>query len=149
MKILFGKVEQFDVFNNKRSWNIEQTQMKNINVVNNEWQTNLYTKSKLRTFFVFLFNGIIGLFFLRTYHVLFKENYCTVNYVKYCMFHQQRPLITQLTLGIVPFHIETGRFRRTQLDDMICQLCDTQEVDNQKIHFVWKCNLYNNLREIT
>ncbi len=37
--------------------------MKNINVVNDGWKTNLYTKPKLRTY------------------VLFKENYCTENFV--------------------------------------------------------------------
>ncbi len=36
--------------------------------------------------------------------------------VKYCMSHQQRSLIAQLRLGILPIHIETGRFRGTQLD---------------------------------
>ncbi len=75
MKLIFGKVEQLDVFKKKKSCNIEQTQMKNINVVNDEWNTNLYIKPKLRTY------------------VLFKENYCTENYVKYCMFRQQRSLI--------------------------------------------------------
>ncbi len=49
MKLIFGTVEQLDVFNNKRSCYIEQTQMKNINVVNDERKTNLYTKPKLRT----------------------------------------------------------------------------------------------------
>ncbi len=49
MKLIFGKVEQLDVFNNKRSCNIEQTQMKNMNVVNDEWKSNLYIKPKLRT----------------------------------------------------------------------------------------------------
>ncbi len=38
--------------------------MKNINVVNDEWKTNLYIKTKLRTY------------------VLFKDNYCTETYVK-------------------------------------------------------------------
>ncbi len=42
--------------------------MTNINVVNDEWKTNLYIKPKLRT------------------HVLFKENYCTENYVKWTMW---------------------------------------------------------------
>ncbi len=48
MKILFSKVEKFNVFNSKGNCNIEQTQMKNINFVNDEWKTNLYTKYKLR-----------------------------------------------------------------------------------------------------
>ncbi len=70
----------------------------------------------------------------------------TGNYVKYCMSRQQRSLIAQLILDILPFHIETRRFRGTQLDDRICQLYDTQEVEDQ-IHFVCKCNLYNYLRK--
>ncbi len=45
--------------------------------------------------------------------------YCTENYVKYCMSTQQRSLIAQLRLGILPIHIETGRLRGTQLDDRI------------------------------
>ncbi len=48
MKILFSKVEKFNVFNSKGNCNIEQPQMKNINFVNDEWKTNLYTKYKLR-----------------------------------------------------------------------------------------------------
>ncbi len=83
---------------------------------------------------------------IRTY-VLFKENYCAENYVKYCMSCQQRSSIAQLRLDILPIYIKTGRFIVTQLDERICQLCDTQEVEDE-IHFVCKCNLYNNLREI-
>ncbi len=62
------------------------------------------------------------------------------------MSRPQRSLIAQLRLGILPIHIETGTFRGTQLDDRICQLCDTQEVEDEN-HFVCKCNLYNNLRK--
>ncbi len=61
------------------------------------------------------------------------------------MSHQQRSLIAQLRLGMLPIHIETGRFKGTQLDGRKCQLCDTQEVEDE-IHFVCKCNLYNDLR---
>ncbi len=62
------------------------------------------------------------------------------------MSRQQRSLIAQLRLGILPIYIEIGRFRGTQLDDRICQLCDTQKVEDE-IRFVWKCNLYNDLRK--
>ncbi len=127
MKLIFGKVEQLD-FLIIRVCNIEQAEMKNINVVNDEWKTNLHINPKLRTY------------------VLFKEKSCTENYVKYCMSRQQRSLIAQLRLDILAIHIETGIFRGTQLDDRICQLCDTQEVENE-IHFVWKFNLYNDPRK--
>ncbi len=62
------------------------------------------------------------------------------------LFSLERSLIAQLRLGILPIHIETGRFRGTRLDDLICQLCDTQEVEVE-IHFVCKCNLYTDLRK--
>ncbi len=62
------------------------------------------------------------------------------------MSDQQRSLNVQLQLGILPIHIETRRFRGTQLDNRICQLCDTQEVEDE-IHFVCKCKLYNDLRK--
>ncbi len=42
MKLIFGKVEQLDVFNNKRSCNIEQTQMKNKKIGNDEWKRPIY-----------------------------------------------------------------------------------------------------------
>ncbi len=51
---------------------------------------NLYTKPKLRTC------------------VLFKENYCNENSVKYCMSRQQRSLIAQLRLGTLLIHREIG-----------------------------------------
>ncbi len=51
-----------------------------------------------------------------------------------CLVWQQKSLITQLRLGSLPIHIETGR------------LCDTQEVEDE-IHFVCKCNLYITISE--
>ncbi len=62
------------------------------------------------------------------------------------MSRQQISLIAQLRLGILPIHIKTGRFRGTNLDDRICQLFDTQEVEDE-IHFACKCNLYNDVRK--
>ncbi len=97
--------------------------------MNDAWKTNLYIKHKLRTY------------------VLFKENYCTEKYVKYCMSRQQRYLSAQLRSGILPIHMETCRFKGTQLDYMICQLYDTQEVEDE-IHFVCKINLYTDLRKL-
>ncbi len=51
------------------------------------------------------------------------------------MFRQQRSVIAQLRLGILPIHIETCRSRGTLLDNRICQLCDTQEVKMKFILF--------------
>ncbi len=49
-----------------------------------------------------------------------------------------------MIMGNLVFH--KLLFRGTQLDDRICQLCAIQEVEDE-IHFVCKCNLYNDLRK--
>ncbi len=69
------------------------------------------------------------------------------------MSRQQRSLIAQLRLAILPIHIETGKFRGTQLDERICQLCDTQEVEDEihghkfrimtNIKNKYKCSFYS------
>ncbi len=49
-------------------------------------------------------------YFIRTY-VKFKENIETESYIKYCMLRSRRSLLAQLRLGILPLHLEKGRFR--------------------------------------
>ncbi len=57
---------------------------------------------------------------LRTY-VKFKENICTEDYVKHCTSRRKRLLIAQFRIGILPLHIETGRFRDI-IDERVCWL---------------------------
>ncbi len=66
---------------------------------NVEWKHLLSTKPKLRTY------------------VKLKENICTEDYFKHCTSRGQRPLMAQFRIGILPLHIETGRFRDKRIDD--------------------------------
>ncbi len=52
---------------------------------------------------------------LRTY-VKLKENICTKDYVKHCTSRRKRSLMAQFIIGILPLHIETGRFRHKRID---------------------------------
>ncbi len=92
-----------------------------------EWRVKLLTKPKLRTY------------------ILFKENYVTEDYVKYCNSRLKRSLLAQTRLGILPLSIEIGRFRNIKLEERLCILCNQREIENA-LHFVCKCPFYAELR---
>lgn len=48
--------------------------------------------------------------------------------------------------GILQLRIETGRFNQTKVEDRICQLCDTSEIEDEQ-HFLCSCPLYNEHRQ--
>ncbi len=47
-----------------------------------------------------------------------------------------------LRSGILPLHIETGRFSNTKLDDRICNICNSGDIENE-YHFVFHCTYYD------
>ncbi len=93
----------------------------------NQWQQDELDKPKLRTY------------------VNFKVSYNVENYVMSFMSHAQRSYLAQLRCGVLPLHIETGRWQGTQLDKRICKVCNGNSVENKE-HFIFHCNKYNNNR---
>ena len=81
---------------------------------------------------------------LRTYCLL-NENFGTENYVKLNMSRSQRSLIAQIRCGILPLHIETGRFRGIDAKYRICHFCDDVE---DELHFLFSCKQYQNERDL-
>ncbi len=55
-----------------------------------------------------------------------------------------RSFIAQFKIGILPLHIETGRFIGTKPEDRICFICK-MELETE-IHFMFNCPLYMHLR---
>ncbi len=43
--------------------------------------------------------------------------------------------LCQFGIVILPLHIETGRFRDERIDERVCLLCNSGEVENE-IHFL-------------
>jgi hypothetical protein len=93
---------------------------------------------------------------LRTY-ILFKDIYESEKYVTYYLSRYQRSLLAQLRFGILPLHIETGRyqnkkdettgqFRKLKYKERLCIFCDRNEVEDE-IHFVLVCDKYENTRK--
>jgi hypothetical protein len=98
-----------------------------INMRNAEWKNLVQAKPKLRTY------------------NKFKEDIKTENYVKYCIQRRRRSLFAQFRIGILPLHLETGRFRNKKVEERTCLICNSQDVENEE-HFVCVCSMYNKLR---
>ncbi len=76
----------------------------------------------------------------------FKDNVYTEDYVKYSK-NRRRSLIAQFRLGILlTQHIESGRFRNKQPEEIICPICNTVVAD--EYHFVCISEEYSQFREI-
>ncbi len=58
---------------------------------------------------------------LRTY-ILFKNEYSTQEYVKFCRPRQDRSLLAQIRSGTLPLHVEMGRFRDTKVENRTCMI---------------------------
>ena len=68
------------------------------------------------------------------------ENYVTSNIPR-----SGRSFITKLRSSTLPIRIETGRFERLKESERICKLCKDNKIENE-FHFIFECQLYNNLR---
>ncbi len=51
-------------------------------------------------------------------------------------------LFATLRCGILPLGIETGRYHKIRLGEHTCELCQTNEIEDE-IHFICRCNFLN------
>ena len=84
---------------------------------------------------------------LRTYKT-FKSRFGVEAYVKINLPREQRREYARLRCGVLPIHIETGRFQRpkTPVNERLCTLCDLHQVEDEK-HFLLGCPVYAPLRQ--
>ncbi len=62
----------------------------------------------------------------------------TEKYVKCCSNRSNRYLNAQIIIGILPYHIETVRFRNVKIEKSICQVCNNSDVEND-FQFIYVC----------
>ena len=53
-----------------------------------------------------------------------------------------RSYIAQIRCGVLPLHIETGRYRNLKVEERLCKVCDSQSVENE-LHFIFDCEAYS------
>ncbi len=117
------------MFDTKSPSNLDNIRSHCITNENDLWKQGMTQKLKLRTY------------------IKFKDNYDTEDYVKYCLSRRQRSLLAQFRAGILPLHIETGRFKGKDITERICFVCNSDEVEDE-FHFLSKCTKYINVRNV-
>lgn len=82
---------------------------------------------------------------LRRYR-LFKQRACVEPYMLLNLHRLQRRSLAMLRIGVLPLHVETGRYYGTPLCDRKCTLCSHDCIENE-IHFLIDCSLYSDQRQ--
>ena len=116
-----------DCFYNREPCDIDTCKEQLFELQKSKWEEDVLKKPKLR------------------FYRLFKKGVQLENYVQYNMSSAERSYTAQLRFGILPLHIETGRFRAIDPENRLCSVCDTQQVEDE-IHFLFHCPLYNQQR---
>ena len=93
-----------------------------------KWLEDIHAKPKLRTY------------------CQFKTEYECEKYVGYDLSKSQRSLCAQFRSGILPLHVETGRYTGTELDQRLCEYCELGEIEDET-HFLLYCPFYHDLRK--
>ena len=79
------------------------------------------------------------------FYAAIKDSLHVEKYVSYNLSPSERSIAAQWRFGILPLEIETGRFRNTKVEDRICSLCDSNEVESE-VHFAFHCPRYDAYR---
>ena len=116
-----------EVYVDKVVVNIVYCKHKMYKLYNEKWKELVSLKPKLDTY------------------VKLKSTFDVEYYVTLKLNKQQRSILAQLRLGILPLYIETGRFINVKRENRICTLCEENEVEDE-LHFLFKCTLYNDIR---
>ena len=90
---IFNKLGISNFYETKQTVDIQEAKEKLLCYTESEWKYKSALSPKLRTF------------------VTFKENYELEQYITSNLSKQERLALSQLRCGILPIHIETGRFR--------------------------------------
>ena len=67
--------------------------------------------------------------------------------IKLNLTKSERSITAQFRSGILPLHVETGRFgnNRKDLSERVCNICNSEQVEDET-HFAFICPIYNNFR---
>ena len=117
------------IIENKETCDVKFCRSKLIDIYNEDWKRLLLGKPKLRTY------------------IELKNTFCVEQFVKLNFKRNERSILAQLRCGILPLHVETGRFVRKKVEDRICQFGTSNSIENE-YHFILHCNFYSAEREV-
>ena len=82
---------------------------------------------------------------LRLYKKLKHDITGTEAYVKLAMGKKHRSAYAKFRCGVAPLNIELGRYRQSPVEQRLCPMCDTNNVEDES-HVLLVCPLYNDIR---
>ena len=69
---------------------------------------------------------------LRTYRIIKNwGHYENEQYLNLFIPRYQRIKLSQLRLGVLPIKVETGRYSKVAVEDRICEMCESGEVEDE------------------
>ena len=128
IKSILESIDMDDEYTDKNIVDINMCKKKFMNVYAEKWKEQVFTKPKLCTY------------------VNIKDTFVPEKYVTMNLSQQQRSILAQLRIGILPLVIETGRFINVKREDRICTLCTDNCIEDE-IHFTLVCPFYNDVRK--
>jgi hypothetical protein len=129
VKNTLEKLDLFYLYNEKSSCDLSICKEKLIDNYKKQWVKDVEKKPKLLSY------------------VQFKKSYETELFVKLNLERNQRSMLAQLRCGTLPLHIETGRFSNKKVEDRICTICNSGDIESE-YHFLFHCNFYNQERTV-
>ncbi len=127
VKEILTEVNLAHIFVNRTKCDINILTEKPKEKLNREWLEAVASKPKLRVY------------------RQFKTDLTSEYYVNCFMSRYKRSLLAQFRMGILPLNVELGRFVSIPLEKRICQICNTNEIEDE-IHFLCSCEMYKHLR---
>lgn len=82
---------------------------------------------------------------LRTYRQL-VVGLTPAEHLRTSLSRGKRSLVSQLRCGILPLKLEIGRYLRIPLEDRLCELCNTDSVEDES-HFLLVCPALRDVRQ--
>ncbi len=128
LKLIFQKFDKVEHFNNLTECDINEISILMLEKENTDWYQEILTKPKLRTY------------------TTFKSELHVEDYLCYITNRRSRSILSQFRIGILPLHVETGRFSNIPLDRRLCACCNLNVIEDE-YHFLMICSKYENPRQ--
>lgn len=128
IKKVFRQLDLLDNYNENRTCDLKNVKTKLTTIMKQNWSQDVNGKPKLRTY------------------KLFKNDFITEKYV-HINNRQNRSVLAQFRLGVLPLRIETGRwYNGIDLENRTCEICKNGEIEDE-CHFLIRCNYYSHFRQ--
>ena len=124
---ILSDIGKSELYLDKQPVDLKECRTLLLQMQSQKWTNVIATKTKLR------------------FYIRFKTTFEPEKYVKINLSHSERSVLAQTRLGILPLHVETGRFTNTPLNDRTCVICQSNAIEDE-FHFLFECDAYDELR---